>query len=242
LAGVIALNTIDYYRLRAAHAFYAGGAVPLTLLLVPVFVLMAHVAWRERRTRRSAAKIAVVAAMAMGVVGLPLAQMYCFGSTDYRRQADVIVVFGARAYASGWPSTALADRVRTACVLYREGWAPRLLFSGGAGDGAIHETEAMRRFAVRLGVPNEAIILDPQGINTHATVRNTTRLCAERRWRRALAVSHSYHLPRVKMDYRRVGWEVYTVPVVRPYPLPGMQWMVGREIVALWKYYLLPGR
>jgi hypothetical protein len=74
----------------------------------------------------------------------PILQMLSFGKTDYRRPADAVVVLGARVYADGRPSDALADRVRTACKLYRDGFAKKLILCGGPGDGAIEETECMR--------------------------------------------------------------------------------------------------
>lgn len=170
----------------------------------------------------------------------PLLQMICFGKTDYRRHADAIVVFGARAYADGRPSQALADRTRTACDLYRQGYAPLLIFSGGPGDGAIHETESMRTYALTQGVPAEAIILDYDGLNTDHTVDNTVILFRQHQVRTALAVSHFYHLPRVKMTYRRAGLTVYTVPAREPWPLSSIRTLMTREIVALWAYYLRP--
>jgi len=86
--------------------------------------------------------------------------MFCFGKTDYRRDADVAVVLGARVYADGHLSDALADRVRTACQLYRSGLVKKLLFSGGPGEGAVHETEGMKRMALQLGVESRDILVD----------------------------------------------------------------------------------
>jgi uncharacterized SAM-binding protein YcdF (DUF218 family) len=166
--------------------------------------------------------------------------MLFFGTTDYRRRADAAVVFGARAYADGRPSDALADRVRTGCDLYHQRLTPRLVFSGGPGDGSVHETEAMRRMAIALGVPDDAILLDPGGINTQATVRNTDALFKREGIRSVLAVSHAYHLPRVKMCYQRKGWDVYTVPAEQKYILRAMPFMVAREVAAMWVYYLAP--
>src|SRR5439155_17548504 len=113
--------------------------------------------------------------------------------------------FGAKAYADGTPSDALADRVRTACALYRDGLAPRLLFSGGPGEPA-----AMQHLAASLGVPEAAVLRDSEGVNTESTARNTVALLHAPS--RVLAVSHFYHLPRIKMTYQRYGSEVYTVP------------------------------
>src|SRR5581483_5854665 len=174
------------------------------------------------------------------LVSFPVAQMLCFGKTDYRRAADVAVVFGARAYQDGRPSDALADRVKTACQLYRDGLVKKLIFSGGPGDGAIHETEAMRTMAIRSGVKPEDILIDTGGLNTQATVRNTEAIFAQLHARRILVVSHFYHLPRIKLAYQRTGWDVYTVPARESYFLRQMPYFMAREVPAMWVYYLRP--
>lgn len=165
----------------------------------------------------------------------PLIQIYCFGSTDYRRRADIAVVFGARVYANGSLSQAVADRVDTAARLYRQGLVQHIIVSGGPGDGLIHETEAMRRHLVTRGVPVGAIDTDRNGWNTAATVRNTAPLL---RGQRVLAVSEFYHLPRIKLAYAAAGQEVYTVPAEASHWL--RRWAlgsIGREIPAFWAYY-----
>jgi len=166
--------------------------------------------------------------------------MFCFGKTDYRRPADVVVVLGARVYADGHPSDALADRVRTACQLYRSGLVKKLLFSGGPGEGAIHETEGMKRMALQLGVKPRDILVDEGGLNTQATVKDTEAICSRLHFSRILVVSHFYHLPRIKLAYQRDGWEVFTVPAKESYLLRQMPYNIAREVAALWVYYLRP--
>jgi vancomycin permeability regulator SanA len=183
----------------------------------------------------------MVAAVGAFALAFPLGQMFCFGKTDYARRADAAVVFGARAYADGRCSTALADRVRTGVGLYKRGMVRMLVFSGGPGDGDVTEPQAMRRLAMLLGVPDEAILLDEHGLNTRATVANTTPMLQRMGVRRVLAVSHYYHLPRIKMAYRRADAEVYTVPANEQYVLTQMPYMLAREIAAFWVYYLRPG-
>jgi uncharacterized SAM-binding protein YcdF (DUF218 family) len=170
----------------------------------------------------------------------PLAEMLCFGKTDYRRPADVAVVLGCRVYADGRPSDALKDRVKTACQLYRQGFARTLLFSGGPGDGSVTEAEAMRRMAVQLGVKAEDILVDDQGLNTQATVRNSQAILAKLNASRVLVVSHFYHLPRVKLAFQRAGREVFTVPAKESYLLRQMPYNMAREVAALWVYYVRP--
>jgi hypothetical protein len=177
---VTTINGITFYGLLADHRIEAGVPLPLSFLFSGALALILWSVWHAkpkgaRRTRWSVILgTAVVCALLF-----PLTQIFFFGKTDYRRRADVAVVFGARAYASGKPSDALADRVRTACELYREGTVSKLIFSGGPGDGAIHETESMRRFAADLGVKDNDIVLDAQGLSTQATVKNTIPLIEE---------------------------------------------------------------
>lgn len=222
------VNTIRYYLVLGRGEIKTLFPVPLSLLVAAVllFVLIAQFRPEER------SRLIVIASFVAASILFPIAQTVFFGFTDYRRPADVIVVFGARAYADGSLSPSLADRVRTGCELYREGLAPRIIFSGGEGDGAIHETEAMRRAAIAWGVPAPAIALDANGVNTEATVRNTAHAGA-----RILAVSHFYHLPRIKMTYQRYGVDVCTVPA-RTSAATSVAYNVARESVAFWAYYL----
>jgi vancomycin permeability regulator SanA len=192
----------------------------------------------KRRRRNEALTIAAVVLAC--TICFPLAQMLCFGKTDYRRPADAVVVLGARVYADGRLSDALADRVRTGCSLYLDGLARKLILSGGPGDGPVSEPQAMKRMAVQCGVKPEDILLDERGVNTQATVTNTEAIFSELHASRILVVSHFYHLPRIKLAYQREGWEVYTVPAKESYLLRQMPYNMAREVAAFWAYYLRP--
>jgi vancomycin permeability regulator SanA len=235
-------NAIECYALLARGAITITIPLPLSLLItVALATILAgtlHI-----RTQPASLSNGIIPALTVAlvcVITFPLAQMLCFGKTDYRRSADVAVVFGARVYADGRPSDALADRVRTACQLYQDGLVKKLIFSGGPGDGPVGETESMKRMAVRLGVRAQDIMEDAAGLNTQATVRNTGAIFKELHASRVLAVSHFYHLPRIKMTYHREGWEVYTVPAKETYLLRQLPYNMAREVAALWTYYLRP--
>ncbi len=241
LFAVALWNSIVYYTLIRQGAIRSDVALPFSLhvaacLAVIVAGLLSKPACSSRPQRDL---VIALVTLAVCLIGFPLAQMYCFGKTDYRRKADVIVVFGCRAYADGRASPALEDRVRSGCRLYLDGWANKMIFSGGPGDGDVHETESMRQLALRLGVPDADIILDPNGLSTQATVANTSAMFTERGLKRRLAVSHFYHLPRIKLCYAQAGIDVYTVPADEK-NLPNLAYLLTREIVALWVYYLHP--
>ena len=236
LAVFAASNTFSFYYLLATGRINAGFPVPLSLLICIGMLLVAHHAWSQREP--APARWPVVTGGLMLFAAFPLALMLFFGNTDYRRPADAVVVFGARTYADGRLSDALRDRIRTACDLYRDGLAKRLVLSGGPGDGAIHETEAMRRYAIARGVRAEDIFIDQRGLNTEATVRNTIPLLNQMHAKRVLAVSHFYHLPRVKLAYQRAGVDVCTVPARQAHLLAQIPYSMAREVAAFWVYYV----
>jgi vancomycin permeability regulator SanA len=247
LAAVGIANGLTFYSLLADGIIRSRLPIPFSAMLAGGFALVAVCCFRkDARTEmtrpdnrsRWISLAPTLAGTALLAVLFPVLQTVCFGKTDYTRNAQVAVVFGARAYANGQPSDALADRVRTACDLYRQGRVQTLVMSGGPGDGPIHETEAMRRMAIAEGVNDQDIILDTDGLNTLKTVDNTVKLFPELGARRILVVSHFYHLPRIKMAYHQKGWEVYTVPAKERYFLRQTPYSVAREVAAFWSYYL----
>jgi vancomycin permeability regulator SanA len=243
LAAVLLLATIansfHFYMTLASGAVISHFPFPLSAAIA---VLLAIVLWAMLKNAAPVTnrrhRLQLLATVALLAVLFPLGQMFCFGNTDYRRPADVIVVLGAKTYADGHPSDVLADRVRTACDLYAQGYAAHLIFSGGPGDGPIDEPHAMRTLAMQLGVPDSAIILDPAGLNTAATVRNTIALFKTMNVHRVLVVSHFYHLPRIKLAYQSQGQDVWTVPARQQYTPHDLVYFLAREVVAQWVYYV----
>ncbi len=252
-------SSISYFQALGEHRLLAPRPVPVSLLTFAGLLLAylrVHAADFEAG---SSARIAEsngsltralihrltgglgVAAVALALALLvPVSQMVLYGKTVHRDSADAVVVFGARVYSNGKPSLALADRVRTASRLITSGRAKWLVVSGGPGDRGTHETLAMRRLAISLGVPPERILVDRHGFTTHDTVHNSLPLLRQVGAERVLAVSHFYHLPRVKLAYQRAGITVHTVPAVESRRLKRLPWFMAREVAALWVYYLAP--
>jgi len=230
--------------INAVNLFLVQGGVrlswfpPVSLVLALMLALVASLS-PARFVPGSAGRTGLAAVLAAAL--FPILQVLALGWTDYRRPASAAVVFGARAYADGRPSEALADRVRTACELHRQGLVRTLVISGGPGDGPVHETEAMRRMAMELGVPSESIHLDTDGLSTRETARNTACLFSPDE--RVLAVSEFYHLPRIRIAFAQEGLEVLTVPArpgnwLRCFPVRSM----AREIAAYWAYFFRGAR
>ena len=91
-------------------------------------------------------------------------------------KADVIVGFGNF-------NTNIARR---AAELYLQGLAPVVLFTGGLGrntEGLLPEPEAVRfaRVAAECGVPESALVLEPESANTAQNILFTRRLLEQHR-------------------------------------------------------------
>ena len=238
LAAIAASNGIGFFRAWAAGSIVPAVPFPASWLYAAAFAL---VAWRvvvyAAVAGRAAESLAFAVAVLLVVAAFPLVQMGFFGTTDYRRPADVAVIFGAKALHKQL-SIVLEDRVRTGADLYRAGLVRTLLMSGGVEPTGVDETVAMRRRAMELGVPASAILLDNRGDNTDASVADTTRMFGEHGMRRVVAVSQFFHLPRIKLAYGGAGWDVATVPATASDPVLQTPFLMLREIPGFWLYWL----
>jgi len=89
-------------------------------------------------------------------------------------KAEFILVLGSH-------DLRVADR---ATELYFEGWAPRIIFSGGLGNFTKEmwtETEADKfaAIAIKMGVPKESILVENKSTNTGENILFTQQLLAQ---------------------------------------------------------------
>lgn len=131
---------------------------------------------------------------------------------------DAIVVLGAGAAPQGTlrPSDELSSisMVRTLCGvdLFRQGFAPRLLFAGG--DASIfgygpEESMVMKQLALRLGVPEQAVLIENHSRNTYENAVGTRKILGDAS---VLLVTSAVHIPRATGLFRRQGMRVTPYP------------------------------
>ncbi|MGA2214245.1 MAG: peptidoglycan DD-metalloendopeptidase family protein [Bryobacteraceae bacterium] len=133
------------------------------------------------------------------------------------RRADAIVVFAAGLWPSG-PSLSMRVRVARTLEVYRDGWAPEILCSGGP-SGASSEAGVMRALLIAEGVPADAIIPDDGGVSTRRAIQSARSFSKQRGWSRVLAVSSPYHMYRIEAEARRQGLDIVPCPSApRPWP------------------------
>jgi len=107
--------------------------------------------------------------------------------------ARVAIVFGAGLLRDGSAGPVLRDRVETAAQLYQQGKVDKLLMSGDNRFVEHNEPEAMRQYAIDLGIPNEDIVLDYAGRRTYDTCYRANAIFQVDS---AVLVTQSFHLPR----------------------------------------------
>ena len=140
-----------------------------------------------------------------------------FDSSSSQR-FDAIVVLGGGVAGKGTlrPSDELSDlsMKRTICGvdLFTQGFAPRILFSGG--DGSIigtgpKEAIEMKHLARRLGVPEEAILIEDQARTTYENATATKRLTGSAP---ILLVTSASHIPRALGLFRKQGLDATPAP------------------------------
>lgn len=158
-------------------------------------------------------RLLVAGGVAVAALWLALVlAVYAFGARDEARQADAIVVLGAAQY-DGRPSPVLQARLDHAIELYRAGRAPLLVLTGGVGIGdTVSEAVVGRRYAVKAGVPPEAILTERSGLNSGQSLGAVEEMLAKRSRHTALLVSDPFHMLRLRLMAMRMGMEVYSSP------------------------------
>jgi uncharacterized SAM-binding protein YcdF (DUF218 family) len=153
---------------------------------------------------------AMLAALASWVLCV-LAVLF-WGARDMARPADAIVVLGAAQYA-GRPSPVLKARLDHAISLWKRGLARRLVLTGGLGTGdTISEAAVGRRYVMKAGVADSAILLENEGRTTSASLEAVAGIMAKERLERAILVSDPFHMLRLQIVAKRYGLESVTSP------------------------------
>jgi len=166
-------------------------------------------------------------AILAGLWLLSLGLVILYEHLDTRKPASAIVVLGAAQY-DGRPSPVLRARVDHAIELWRRGLAPVLVTTGGRGVGdTTTEAAVERRYAIQHGVPESAILVEPESRSTRESLRNVAGML-ERDSRDVILVSDPFHMLRLSILAHRFGLRPRTSPT-RTSPISA-----NRE--AFWRY------
>jgi uncharacterized SAM-binding protein YcdF (DUF218 family) len=154
---------------------------------------------------------------------------------------DCIIVPGARALANGSPGASLEARISHAVELWKGGWAPNLLTTGGRGGSGAIESQVSRRWAELHGVPDAAIAEENQSHTTWQNFIYARDVMRAHGWKSCLISTDPFHEPRCLLIARDLGLEAHAAPT---FTGPGWKqtgsWLFysTRELAAYAKYGL----
>jgi uncharacterized SAM-binding protein YcdF (DUF218 family) len=131
---------------------------------------------------------------------------------DSRPASEAIVVLGSAQY-NGVPSSIFEARLEHAIALYEDGVAPVIVTVGGKADGdQFAEAEAGRDYLAGSGIPDEALLAVPEGVDTLESIRAVSTAFAERGWSRAVLVSDPWHAMRAERMAEDAGLDAESSP------------------------------
>ena len=127
------------------------------------------------------------------IVALPLFIGWYLSPQDPIEKADAIVT------VSGGDNNA---RINKTVELYKEGWAPVIIYSGAAAEGEVSNAEAMRNISAKMGVPKSAIILEEKSVDTSENAKFSSVIIKEKGFKSIILVTSPYHQRRTMELFR----------------------------------------
>ncbi|GAX92051.1 YdcF family protein [Effusibacillus lacus] len=110
--------------------------------------------------------------------------------------SDVIIVLGGERKG---------ERTERAVKLYKEGYAPQLLFSDGTDlSWRIRSVNEMTALAKQLGVPEASIYIEDRSRSTYENALFTKQILLDKGWKSAIIVTTNWHSRRTKMVFEKV--------------------------------------
>ena len=209
--------------------------MPSSVLMVALalgVVLMLR-AWRRGKRpseARFACGLTVTSLVVLYLASTPLVARWVAESLERQNPpvdpvtmpvADAIVVLGGSMYATVGPDgpTLLyarhaSDRFETAMQAFSAGRAPIIAFGGGGTGvpGTPTEGEWNRARAIARGAPADRAIAGPVALYTSDESEGIARVLREHGVKRIILCSSAVHLPRARMNYEKLGFEVIPLP------------------------------
>ena len=210
------------------YKFVKYGLYPLTwvVLLLGMATVLALLPFSPRRLRwvrqLLLCSLFLLVALSSPLIATPLIGLlesrYSPPQLTSSDRFDAIVVLGGGVEEKGSlrpttePSSYSRNRTTCGVDLYQQGYASTLVLTGGDarifGTGP-QEAVQMKRWAVRLGVPESATKIDTEARNTYENATGTKRLIGPAS---ILLVSSASHLPRAVPVFTKQGFRVTPAP------------------------------
>jgi uncharacterized SAM-binding protein YcdF (DUF218 family) len=162
----------------------------------------------------------LIVVMVVLVLAIVVRQLSPTSNTSLTR-FDAIIVLGTPADSDGNPKPFMLSRVTEAVREYKKGVAPRLILTGGPTHNGFVEARVMARTAQAQGIPESAIFMEPQAMDTMQNACYAVRIMKSHGWRSAEVVAGAHQLPRAGLIFNSIAspsleWSAHTAPPLSP--------------------------
>ncbi|MEE9613471.1 MAG: YdcF family protein [Thermodesulfobacteriota bacterium] len=174
------------------------------------------------------------------------------------READLIVVLGGGVFPNGLLGGGSNERLIHGLLLYKEGRAPKIIFSGGSiiktSAKILHtitrsedtsridavEADIMKDISVRLGIPAGDLSVDGDSIHTYGNLAAVKGFMETRGLKSCLIVTSPTHILRSMKVSGKLGLDCYPAPVGDYTPhIRGSTGRLSLMRAVLWEYAAL---
>ncbi len=134
------------------------------------------------------------------------------GSTAKPQKSDALIVLGAQIWHRT-PKMALLYRLEKALELYKSGYAPYIIVSGGQGkDEETSEADVMKQWLVEKGVDASKIFEEAKSTSTYENLKFSKEIMSKNNFKSAIIVSNDFHIFRALRLSDRLGIKASGAP------------------------------
>lgn len=166
-----------------------------------------------------------------------------FGQKETNREADVLIILGARLYGEV-PSPALRNRLDRGAAYLLEHPDSLVIVSGGLGRGEeMTEAAAMEKYLKAKGIQEHRIVVEEKSFNTYENISFSLQALRERRpdlQEKSLVfalVTNDFHVFRSVLTARDFGLDAMGMPAKTPPSIILKSYV--REYLSVLKYLIL---
>ena len=146
-----------------------------------------------RKILKTVLWLVVIAAVCLSAVA---ASIVTYGQKDEKQPCDAVIVLGAGSWNS-YISPVFRERINHGIWLYENGYADRIIFTGGYGIGSsMAESGAAKGYALSQGVPEDVIFTEEISVTTEENLYYAKEVMDENAWETAIIVSDPLHMKR----------------------------------------------
>ena len=171
--------------MRHSNLYQNSQRLPIVLSVIIILAMKKFLGWT----------LAIIS-VALGIgFALLVGVGFYLSPQDNLEKSDAIVV------VSGGQTN---SRAQKGIELYKQGYAPYIIFSGAALDDGPSNAFAMRDQALAEGVPANNIYIDEKSQNTYQNAINTKSIAEEAGAKKLILVTSPYHQRRANQTFESV--------------------------------------